>query len=404
MSQEQRPPTTPRFSGLTTSDIALFAFLVIILLAGTFPTYQRAVIVKAPDTPTPTLTPTPTDTFTPTPTPTVTPTPTETLTPTPTGTFTSTPTPTETFTPTPTLTITPTPTHTFTPTSTPTHTRTPTQTPTHTPIPPTPRPAEVIFVDIDDQSYYNLGIVSSRGVEIERYFVSRAAAPAWSPDGKIIAYFQQPGSEVGEGVWTIDAQGEKNQLFAEDHIKNITWSPDGKKLAFEFDPPGPEIAARIFVVNPQDGAVISDFSGEQPAWSPNSDKLIIKGCLPDCGLWRVALDGTPEKQITFDDTDSFPAWSPNGRYLAFTSLSRTGDWEIWRLDLVNNTFLQLTNRANLDITPVFSPDGRELYYLSRDTADTWQVRAMAIDGLNKRLVRDNVGKSEDWGLVRPAVH
>ena len=64
---------------------------------------------------------------------------------------------------------------------------------------------------------------------------------------------------------------------------------------------------------------------------------------------------------------------------------------------------RLTFRPGTDTTPVFSPDGLEIYFRT-DTSGSWQVRAMAIDGSHERIVKEDVGPSDDWGLARPAVH
>jgi hypothetical protein len=43
-------------------------------------------------------------------------------------------------------------------------------------------------------------------------------------------------------------------------------------------------------------------------------------------------------------------------------------------------------------------------YFRTDTSGSWQIRALAVDGSRERLVKEDVGFSEDWGLARPAVH
>ncbi|MBI1878333.1 MAG: PD40 domain-containing protein, partial [Chloroflexi bacterium] len=148
---------------------------------------------------------------------------------------------------------------------------------------------------------------------------------------------------------------------------------------------------------------ISRFPGEQPAWSPDSQELVIKSCAPECGLWKVGFDGSGGKLLTTDSTDSYPDWALSGDYIAFTSRFRTGDWEIYRLNMTTGKLEQLTSRPGSDTTPVFSPDGREIYFRT-DAFGEWQVRIMAADGTNERALLDDVGPSDDWGLARPAVY
>jgi tetratricopeptide (TPR) repeat protein len=348
-----------------------------------------AVIALAPS-PTSTSTSTPT----PTPTPTATPTPTLTRTPSPTlpPTATSTPMPAPT-----------TPVSVTEPTATPTDTATPTVTPT-----PTPKPATVVYVQSNGQSH-SLGLVSSVGQLINAELHRHAAAPAWSPDGSQVAFYGEQGINdlggiyaQGSGIWIIEVPSNSVRLlFQRDHVTNVNWSPDGTRLAFEIGPPG--VTHEIFIIDPEDGQVINQFAGEQPAWSPDSDELVIKSCLPECGLWQVGLDGVSRQLLTDNSTDSYPTWSADGSYIAFTSRSRDGDWEIYRLSLADRSVERLTFSAGTDTTPVFSPDGLEIYFRT-DTSGSWQIRALAVDGSRERLVKEDVGFSEDWGLARPAVH
>ncbi len=347
----------------------------------------------------PSPTSTPTNTSTPTSTPTNTPTPTETSTPTPT----LTPLP-------PTATLEPTVTNTVevavvVATSTPIPTDTPIPTPTFT---PTPQPATIIYVQSNFQTH-NLGIVSSAGQVLNEGIHQRAAAPTWSPDGKFIAFYGEEGiSELGgiyaqgNGVWITDmSTGSASLLFPIVHITNMTWSPDGRRIAMEVGPPG--VIHRIVVIDASSGEELSRFPGEQPTWSPDSQELIIKSCAPECGLWRVGFDGGGGRLTTRDSTDSYPAWSSDGRYLAFTSRFRDGDWEIYRLELETDELLRLTNRPGTDTTPVFSPDGLEIY-LRTDAFGPWRIMAMPVDGSAERIIKDTIGISDDWGLARPAVN
>ncbi|HEX9921957.1 MAG TPA: AAA-like domain-containing protein [Anaerolineae bacterium] len=344
------------------------------------------------------------------------------LVPTPTSTPTSTSTPTRT----PSPTLTPVPTDTPTPTPTPVEptttpvvivaapTDTPVPLPTDTPSPTptsTPRPATVVFVQSSGANH-DLGLVNSDGVLLDLDLHRRAAAPAWSPNGGEVAFYGEEGiSELGgiyaqgNGVWILNVQSDSPRLlFQIDHITNMTWSPDGEKLAFEIGAPGVEIHS-VVVIDARDGKEINRFPGEQPAWLPDSAELVIKSCAPECGLWRVGIDGSSSRLLTRDSTDSYPAISPNGEYLVFSSRFRNGDWEVYRVPLADPDaeLVRLTNRPGTDTTPVFSPDGLEIY-IRTDAFGGWQITAMAVDGSNERIIRADIGQSNDWGLARPAVN
>jgi Tol biopolymer transport system component len=273
---------------------------------------------------------------------------------------------------------------------------------------PTTRPATVVYVQ-GKNDLHTLGLSSSEGQDIDLTLHEFAAAPAWSPDGSQVAFFGESGINQlggiygeGNGIWLVDvATRGVRQLVKIDHVKNINWSWDGNRLAFEVGPPG--VTHQVVVVNANDGHELSRFPGEQPAWAPGDQRLVIKSCAPECGLWQVGTDGSGGRLLTNDSTDSYPAWSPDGGHLVFASRGRTGDWEIYRLNPEDKTLFQLTQRSGTDVTPVFSPDGREIYFRT-DVAGSWQIRAINPEGEFERLVRDNVGPSDDWGLARPAVN
>lgn len=275
---------------------------------------------------------------------------------------------------------------------------------------PFPRSARLAFVQSNGQTH-DLSLESSSNEILNAGLHKWAAAPAWSPDGTKLAFFGEGGiSELGgvysrgSGVWVVDLTSTQarnpRQLVALDHIRSIAWSPDGTKLAFEVGPPG--LPHEIRVIKSGDGQEISRFPGEQPTWTPDSGQLVIKSCAPNCGLWRVNLNGSQGRRLTSGASDSFPAWSPTGEYLAFSS-QRDGDWEIYLLHAADGEIQRLTQRRGTDTTPVFGPCGQDLY-LRTDVYGGWWITVMKLDGSDERKIQEGVGPSDDWGMARPAVY
>lgn len=437
MTQQKRPSTPQGPFGLTVRDIVLLAALVSVLALGLILlAYQRAqpqpkvatsiaegaaIATSQPSPPSPTETRVPTPTNTPTEKPTAT--PTETSTSTPTTEPTEEPTPTNTPGPAPTVTpepaVEPTQASTAEPTQTATiePTATPTSTPTFTPTPtdtvtvtPNPPPATIAYVQ-NSSGIDTLSLITSAGTPFSRDLPNYAAAPAWSPDGTKIAFFGEPDIrnlgniyQNGEGVYIIDAQQKVTQLAKPRYLKNMVWSPDGTKLAYENKEP--DQPSKVVVIDSgQVDKQLFVFDGQQPAWKPdNSGRMIIKkSCTPECGLWEVnASGGGNPIQITSDRDDSFPAWSPDGQRLVFSS-NRDGDWEIYRVASDGSDLKRLTDQSGEDTTPVFNPDGQEIYWLSNRDG-SWKILAMRLDGSGLRVLKDGIGHPGEWGLARPAVH
>lgn len=344
-------------------------------------------------------------------------------------------TPTATKTPSPTVTASPPSTR--TPTSSPTNTPAPRPTatstsgllssPTATPMPtPTAKPSSVVWVQtnskIGEVPRHTLGIILPDGQNpvLQPY----GAAPALSPDGSKVAFFSESSSSgYDTGIWIAELAGgllENYKKLADvTGVQNIAWSPDGDKLAYEVitNPNDPREAwlsqIRIARSNPDDDYIELDrFDGRQPAWSPDSQRLVYYSCKGgSCGLFRLNCAGgncdeAAGEQITFDSTDSYPAWSSDGN-LVFAS-NRSGNQEIYLWQPEGDP-INLTNRPSIETTPVFSRDGQKIFFRTDyPNALAWQIQVITLND-DRRSVReistllDDVGGDDDWGMAQPAV-
>jgi Tol biopolymer transport system component len=94
------------------------------------------------------------------------------------------------------------------------------------------------------------------------------------------------------------------------------------------------------------------------AWTP--DGSIVYSSKASGGvysnIWIMNADGSNPSQLTdAPANDWFPAVSPDGRYIVFSS-NRSGEFNLWRMDMNGGNLKQLTN--GLAYAPEFSPDGR----------------------------------------------
>jgi tricorn protease len=146
---------------------------------------------------------------------------------------------------------------------------------------------------------------------------------AWSPDGAHIAYISDADGE--DEIWVTDQAGKGGARKVTDGHKaflfNPYWSPDGARIAFS-DKDG-----KLFVVTVADGAeveVADDIYGQMDAyaWSPDGRYLAfslnnVAGVLR-LFVWSVA--GGEPRQISSDLFNAyFPAWGTGGDYLFFIS-------------------------------------------------------------------------------------
>lgn len=209
--------------------------------------------------------------------------------------------------------------------------------------------------------------------------------PAFSPDGRRVAFRS---SRDGGGIFLSDAVGGRVRKLAGIGY-HPAWSPDGRQVAIStetFLEPAefsPSRRSRILLVDVESGATravtASSFDALQPAWSPNGRRIAFWGANAQgvVDLWTVAVDRPPEEvqplAVTKDAwTDWSPAWSPDGRYLYFSS-DRAGTLNLWRVRIGQSDGAVLGSPEPVT-TPSsnsgwvgFSRDGHRLAYSRRLT-------------------------------------
>jgi len=127
---------------------------------------------------------------------------------------------------------------------------------------------------------------------------------------------------------------------------------------------------QIFIVKPDGtGKKRLTEEGKQnffPAWSPNGRKLAFASDRSSTlQIWTMNVDGSRPRQLTTEGENIVPTWSPDGKRLAFGS-KRTGHFEIWAMDSDGKNQKQLTSTdaAVWNNAAAWSPDGRRIAFSS----------------------------------------
>ena len=123
-----------------------------------------------------------------------------------------------------------------------------------------------------------------------------------------------------------------------------------------------------------------------PAWSPNGRQLAyvsFEGDRPRIFSQNLAT-GTRQVIAAFPGLNGAPAWSPDGKQMAMT-LSKDGNAEIYVMDIDSRRLRRLTVGAAIDTEPAWAPDGKSLVFTS-DRGGTPQIyRISATGGRATRL-------------------
>ena len=106
-----------------------------------------------------------------------------------------------------------------------------------------------------------------------------------------------------------------------------------------------------------------DIVNGQPAWSPDGRRIaFLSTRAGNRELFVMRDDGTEVEQLTTHDAnDEAPAWSPDGRHVAFHS-ERDGNFELYQVDVRSRAATRLTTHAGEDKFPDWSPDGSAIAF------------------------------------------
>ena len=211
-------------------------------------------------------------------------------------------------------------------------------------------------------------------------------------------------------VAEVDGNNPQSVLVSTDPIMSPAWSPDGRQIAYvSFE----KKRAQIFVVDVASGQrhLLTDFPGINgaPAWSPDGRQLAVvlsKGGSPK--IYLLSLASSTMKQVTFSEAiDTEPHFSPDGSSLLFTS-GRGGSPQVYKLSLASGEITRLTYAGNYNAKASYTPNQRQLVMLHREDKSfnigVMQVGQSAISPLTYSASDESPSIAPNGRLVVYATH
>ena len=212
--------------------------------------------------------------------------------------------------------------------------------------------------------------------------------PRWSPDGKYLAFLSKR-NEGKTQVWLLNRMGGEAQRLTDaiQDVDDFAWSPDSKRLVLVLRDPSPEELDEAKAKEkdkPGSSDKEKDVKPKKPKTPPPFvvDRYRFKtdtvGYLDRRRTHLYVFDVATKAvvQITSGDFDDLePAWSPDGKLLAFRSNrstpdpDRTYDTNIWAVAADNTDkgahLTQVTTNPGADAAPAWSPDGKWITYVTQ---------------------------------------
>jgi TolB protein len=257
--------------------------------------------------------------------------------------------------------------------------------------------------------------------------------PAWSPDGRFLAYSTEGvvdpyARNTRAQLWTVDvASGKRNKILEGDAVQ-AAWSPDGKRIAYWANTGGQRDIWIVASAGGKQVPVTQDTATDwSPEWSPDGAWLYFSS---DRGgttnIWRVAIDrrsGSPEgapQAITSSFTGmGYARFAADERRLAVMAYSRSYELSLapfdpvsgkvgpeapvrspslgWCIPSPHDNWLVCTSRGAQEDIVLMRPDGSETVRLTDDPAKdrnpTWSP-----DGSRISFMSTRSGEWELWSV------
>jgi Tol biopolymer transport system component len=217
---------------------------------------------------------------------------------------------------------------------------------------------------------YTMRVGQSDPVQLT-FSASHDGRPAWSPDGKWIAFCREGNPNavpVPQGIYIVPADGGNERRIA-DGWHGVSWSPDGKTLALAHLPRGPASSS----LDPESG-----------------------------GIFLLSLDSGQRREITALHRDRFPLFSPNGKWIAFVRDVSALASEIFVIRAAGGSATQLTFDRQEMRGMSWTPDSREVVFASSRRGADGSLWRISVNGGTPRPISSTLRDASEPSISQHA--
>ncbi len=227
--------------------------------------------------------------------------------------------------------------------------------------------------------------------------------PRWSPDSKRLAWVSDRDGKAQIWLRYMDSGAEARLTNVQHAPADLSWSPDGRYIAFSMFVPEPETPFVKLPAKPEgaEWASAPKYIDDIP-YRRDGSGYLPKGHRQ---LFLLPVEGGTPRQLTTGPYDHGGrlSWTPDGRYLIFSANRHDNrkldpnNSELYELDVQTGQLRALTQRHGPDRQPAISPDGKYIAWLGYDEQylgyQPMQLYVMPRNGGRPRVVSASLDRS-----------
>jgi len=230
------------------------------------------------------------------------------------------------------------------------------------------------------------------------------SGPTWSPDGSRIAFwrFSYSLTQDVKGLYVVDAEGGEPSRIVSEWAREPAWSPDGKTLAYSTE----NFIRRVNADGSQRRTLSGKLKGTfwQPLWSRDGMYIAflrtsIRKGRRGMEIWVVRSDGKRLRRVAADvpfrpGGDPIPfSWAPDARRLVYVRLTKRAT-DLWIADIAGRQPRRLLRTSVPDRAPVWSPDSSRIAFTSKERVEP--TRIYVLDVARRTVTNVALGFRPRW--------